>query len=192
MAYHQSKENPCGGMKKTLAMIEKKRHAYQRYMQTREGKDYLEYAKATNQAKAASRQTVTVQDFEKPVAREDKRNPKAFYSYAKGKMKTREGIADLIDSCRSKASSDRPKAEILNSFFCSVFTEENMKSVLECKRRQCNTNLCSVNHTKESVLKKMKQLNPSKSPGPDGLHPCFLKELAEELAKPLAQLFPSH
>ena len=65
MAYHQSKENPCGGMKKTLAMIEKKRHAYQRYMQTREGKDYLEYAKATNQAKAASRQTVTVQDFEK-------------------------------------------------------------------------------------------------------------------------------
>ena len=141
---------------KALAMIEKKRHAYQRCTQTREGKDHLEYAKATNQAKAASRQTVTVQDFEKSVAREDKQNPKAFYSYAKSKMKTREGIADLIDSCGNKVSSDSRKVEILNSFFCSVFTEENMESVPEYKRRLSNTTLCSVDFTRESVLMKLK------------------------------------
>ena len=58
----------------------------------------------------------------------------------------------------------------------------------------CNTPLCSEDFTRESVLNKLKQLNPSKSTGPDSLHPPILKELAEELAKPLAQFFflPSH
>ena len=53
----------------------------------------------------------------------------------------------------------------------------------------CNTPLCSEDFTRESVLNKLKQLNPSKSTGPDSLHPPILKELAEELAKPLAQFF---
>ena len=61
------KYSTCGGIlpkqrrplwcnEKAVAKIKKKRKAYQRYMQTREGKDYLEYAKARNQAKGACRQ----------------------------------------------------------------------------------------------------------------------------------------
>ena len=73
-----------------------------------------------------------------------------------------------------------------------MLSEENMESVPECKRRQCNIPLCSVDFAREFVLKKLKQLNSSKSLGPDGLHPRFLKELAEEQAEPLAQLLPSH
>ena len=142
-------------------------------MQIGQGKDYLEYAKDRNQAKAACHQAV--QDFEKSVATGAKQNPQAFYSYTKSKMETREGIADLIDSCGSKASSDSRKADILNNFLCSVFTEENMESVPECKRRQCNTPLCSVDFARESVLKKLKQLSPSKSPGPDVNVNCSYK-----------------
>ena len=123
-------------------------------MQIGQGKDYLEYAKDRNQAKAACHQAV--QDFEKSVATEAKQNPQAFYSYTKSKMETREGIADLIDSCGNKVSSDSRKVEILNSFFCSVFTEENMESVPEYKRRLSNTTLCSVDFTRESVLMKLK------------------------------------
>ena len=123
-------------------------------MQIGQGKDYLEYAKDRNQAKAACHQAV--QDFEKSVATGAKQNPQAFYSYTKSKMETREGIADLIDSCGNKVSSDSRKVEILNSFFCSVFTEENMESVPEYKRRLSNTTLCSVDFTRESVLMKLK------------------------------------
>ena len=39
------------------------------------------------------------------------------------------------------------------------------------------------------LLEKLKLLNPSKSPGPDGCHPYFLSELANELCKPLTMLF---
>ena len=101
-------------------------------------------------------------------------------------MKTREGIADLVDGCGSRVSSDSQKAEILNNFFCSVFTKENMENVPECKKKQCHTSLSSVEFTKESVLKKLQNLNPGKSPG---FHPQVLKELAEELAEPVPLIF---
>src|SRR6056300_297647 len=39
------------------------------------------------------------------------------------------------------------------------------------------------------VSKLLKGLNPSKSPGPDKLHPRILKELAETLTKPVTMLF---
>ena len=37
--------------------------------------------------------------------------------------------------------------------------------------------------------KKLEKLNPSKSPGPDKMHPQVLKEMRQVLAEPLAQLF---
>ena len=109
--------------------------------------------------------------------------------YIKSKMKTREGIANLVDSCGSRVSSDSQKAEILNNFFCSIFTKENVENVPECKKKQCHTSLSSVEFTKGSFLKKLQNLNPCKSPGPDGFHPLVHKELAEELAEPVALIF---
>jgi Reverse transcriptase (RNA-dependent DNA polymerase) len=43
--------------------------------------------------------------------------------------------------------------------------------------------------TEVAVLTALKKLNPTKSPGPDGLHPRLLRECAEELAHPLAKIF---
>ena len=39
------------------------------------------------------------------------------------------------------------------------------------------------------MSKRLAALNPNKSPGPDGFHPRILKELAQELAQPLAVIF---
>ena len=39
------------------------------------------------------------------------------------------------------------------------------------------------------LLEKLQRLNPSKSPGPDGWHPYFLRELATEVSYPLSILF---
>ena len=71
----------------------------------------------------------------------------------------------------------------------SVFTKEIVENVPECKKKQCHTSLDSVEFTKGSVLKKLQNLNPGKSPGPDGFHPRILKELAEEPAEPVALIF---
>ena len=84
-------------------------------MQTREGKGYLMYAKARNQAKSACRKAV--KDYEKDIAKKVKTNPKAFYAYARTEMRTQEGIADLRDSSGVSATTDSGKAEMLNCFF---------------------------------------------------------------------------
>eukprot|EP00061_Rhincodon_typus_P000354 g11423.t1 len=43
--------------------------------------------------------------------------------------------------------------------------------------------------TKEKVLVKLNGLKVNKSPGPDGLHPSVLKEIAEEIVEALVVIF---
>ena len=59
----------------------------------------------------------------------------------------------------------------------------------ECEDRHVKTELGDIVFIKDIVITKLKQLDPSKSPGPDGMHLRVLKELAEELAEPLAMIF---
>ncbi|KAK6171923.1 hypothetical protein SNE40_018343 [Patella caerulea] len=114
---------PLWTNEKALIKVKKKRAAYKRYTKTREGNDYLIYARARNQAKQECRNAVY--NLEKQIALEAKTNPKAFFAYVRNKMKTRETITDLEDEAGNTVSNDSEKASLLNNFFCSVFTEEN-------------------------------------------------------------------
>lgn len=181
------RKTPVWWSETTKTKICKKREAYRKYLQTLDNGDYLRYAKARNQAKTACRKAI--QDHEKSIARDAKRNPKAFFAYAKSKMKVKEGLADLKDSDGNTISSDKEKANLLNAFFCSVFTNERMQDIPNCTKPKVNSSLKDITFTYEMVLEKLKNLDPSKSPGPDGLHPCILKELAKQLAEPVAFLF---
>ena len=173
---------------KALTKVKKKREAYKRYMQTREGKDYLLYVKARNQVKSECRKSV--KQHEKDIARAAKSNPKAFYAYAKNKLQTREGVADLKDSNNYCATTNTEKAEMLNNFFCQVFTKENLQTVPNLTSR-CETNLEDIDISVIKVKKLLCELNTSKSAGSDGMHPKVLRELSEELAEPLAAIFRS-
>ena len=51
-----------------------------------------------------------------------------FYKYAKSKLKTRSGIADLEKDNGEKTKSTEEKAEVLNNFFANVFTTVLVKS----------------------------------------------------------------
>jgi len=47
----------------------------------------------------------------------------------------------------------------------------------------------NVEFTTESVYKKLLQLDSSKAPGPDGMHPHLLISCVNNVAKPLAMIF---
>ena len=49
--------------------------------------------------------------------------------------------------------------------------------------------LSQIRISPEGVRKKLEDLKPDKSPGPDGLHPAMLKRMAGVLCAPLATLF---
>ena len=171
---------------KVKTKLTEKKLAYKKYLETREGTDYLRYTRARNQAKSSCR--AAVRDYEESVAMMAKRNPKKFFAYCRAKTKTKDGIADLTDG-NSRASANVEKATILNRFFSSVFTIENLNSIPTCENKPVGSALVDTEFTIDNVKTKLDNLNQNKSPGPDMFHPQLLHSLANELSEPLAVLY---
>ena len=118
-----------------------------------------------------------VKIFERTLAKEAKRNPKAIFSYVNSKLKTKTGITDL-DIETGKATTDSEKAEALNEFFSDTFTEEDTSNIPSFHTEDIRKPLEELKITEEKVKERLESLNPHKSPGPDGL--------SNEISKPLA------
>ncbi|RUM41879.1 MAG: hypothetical protein DSY80_08180 [Desulfocapsa sp.] len=131
--------------------------------------------------------------MEKSICREAKSNPKKFWNFIKGKLKTTTGVADLVkgrvDDTESLTKNDKEKAEVLAGFFSSVFTRESDTEVPTTPEKNFDRPVSTITITREKVQKKLEQLKIDKSQGPDKVHPRLLKELAEELSSPLTQIF---
>ena len=84
---------------------------------------------------------------------------------------------------------DEETANVLNQYFSSVFEEEGPTDQLEFPERQFGEPLVDVEINESKVMTVINTLNPSKSQGPDKLHPCLLKETKHQLVTPLTMLF---
>ena len=114
-----------------------------------------------------------------------KQKPKSFWSYANSRLKTRTLIPTLIKSDGRKAETSLDKAEALNDQFRSVFTSENINNIPTWKNFFHGEKLVTIAITTEMVENKILKLNDNKPPGPDEIHPYFLKKLANCLSNPI-------
>ena len=181
------KKRPIFMNTKATEEIKEKKKTFQRWRETCNPRDYKKYTKARNQVKWECRRAE--RDFEQKLALESKQNPKAFYRYAQSKLKTRSAISQLLQNDGSLTTSDKDKANVLNSFFTSVFTREDMTNMPEQPEQHPVKEMDSIVFTLCDVAKKLERLNPNKSPGPDGMHPKVLRELSTALAEPLYAIF---
>ena len=86
------------------------------------------------------------------------------------------------------------KEEILNKQFDQEFSEEKVYAEDNIKKK---IRLEDIHHpempdisiTKEGVRKLSSNLDASKAPGPDGMAPRVLKELADDIAPSLTAIF---
>ena len=166
-----------------LTKLKKKHSAFKRYLQTREGEDYQQYARARNQAKWACR--AAVRDFERNIARESKLNPKAFFNYTNSKLKTTSSVPDLDTRNGIKTSGDKQKANVLNDFFSSVFTRENLQNIPDFEEKNLVEEMKNLVITEDMVLQKINKLKPNKSTGLDGISPRVLLETAVNIVTPV-------
>ena len=104
-------------------------------------------------------------------------------------MKTCSAVADLERLDGTMTETDVDKAEVLNTFFTSVFTLENLENIPTFENRLHDTELTDFLITNEEVENIFKTLKTTKPPGPDGLHPRLLVELTDELVEPFQKIF---
>ena len=83
-------------------------------------------------------------------------------------------------------------AEVLNEYFSSVFTTEDISSLpVPFTKFEGNKSehLGQLFVTPEMIANKIKKMKDNKSLGVDGIPPKLLKEIVEQNSTPLAKLF---
>ena len=85
-------------------------------------------------------------------------------------------------------TDDTDMADLLNSYFCSVFTNEDLSNMNEPEQLYTGDRpVEEVNFTGDKAKKKLSALKPSAAP--DGVWTRILHQLAEPLSGPLAIIF---
>ncbi|KAM9653655.1 uncharacterized protein ACIBXB_010484 [Morphnus guianensis] len=105
------------------------------------------------------------------LARDVKDNKKSYYRYVSGKRKTRENMGPLWKEMGDLVTQDMEKAEVLNDFFASVFTNKcssHTAQVTEGKGRDWeNEELPTIGN---QVRDHLRNLKVHKSVAPDEMH----------------------
>ena len=169
-----------------LSLLSLKRKAFKLYKTYKTASNYEAYVVLRNKVNTEVKEAKKLKEIR--IAKDAKTNPKSLFRYISAKTKPRETIPDLKKKDGGYTSGDKQKAEVLNSFFGSVFTKENNGDLPECNYPVDHT-LSHVDITEADISKVLSTLNPGKSPGPDCIHPRVLRELAYELSTPLKILF---
>ena len=97
----------------SIVAIQKKKSAWKKYIHCKTDTNFQRYAEFRNKATRACR--LARKMFETEIACNIKTDSKSFWNYVRSKSKTRTGIGDL--ESESLLTTDRQKAELLNSFF---------------------------------------------------------------------------
>ncbi|CAM5110091.1 unnamed protein product [Eretmochelys imbricata] len=126
--------------------------------------------------------------LELQLARDVKSNKKGFFRYVGNKKKAKESVGPLMNEGGNLVTEDVEKANVLNAFFASFFTNKVSSQTAALGITTWGID-GQPSVEKEMVRDYLEKLDVHKSMGPDELHPRVLKELAAVIAEPLAIIF---
>ena len=172
---------------KVLKLKRKKQFFWREYCISGSHYDYCRFARVRNDLRSLTRSLRS--NYEKKLMENVKQNPQLFWKYVRSKVKVKHGISSLVDGSGSVATADLEKVEVLNNYFSSVFTHENLDSIPVFDDLYHGEPLEKFDISTDQVYQRLRELKSNKSPGPDGLHPRILKETANAICVPLTIIF---
>ncbi|GAB0205305.1 mitochondrial enolase superfamily member 1 [Grus japonensis] len=171
--------------KELLGKVKQKKEAYRGWKQGQVA--WEEYRETVRAARDQVRKAKAL--IEISLARDVKDNKKSFYRYVSEKRRTRENVGPLRNEMGELVTQDMEKAEVLNDFFASVFTGKCLSHTAQVTEGRDWETAEPPTVGEDQVREYLRNLKVHKSVGPDELHPWVLRELADEVARPLAILF---
>ena len=130
--------------------------------------------------------------FEHKLAVDIQSNPKFFYRYVRSKAKSKERVGSLKDLTGNIIDDDSKMCDVLNDFFASVFTTENIESIPEVTQvfnGDDSQLLNNITVTSDDVFNTIMKLKDDKAPSNDGFTTEFLKKLASDISELLAIIY---
>ena len=114
--------------------------------------------------------------------------PKRFWNFF-NRLTNRPSIPDSVTIGDKVFITPYTKAEAFNYYFASVFNTCTVLPTDIDSTPYWHINISEIILNQEDVRYALLKLDPSKTPGPDLIHPKVLKECASELAPSLCALF---
>ena len=149
--------------------------------------DLLRYKKAIGTATKTIRNAK--HSYERKLSLHIKDDPKAFYKYARSKTKIKDTVGPMTDDLGNDILDDGVNVKLLNEYFASIFTKENLVDMPMYNKASYKNALNTVDFTEETVYDQLCKLRTDKSPGVDGIYPVVLKSLANVIFKSLSHIF---
>ena len=171
----------------TKRVIDRKRAAWRKWRQTMREEDKSEYRRVEAEAKGMVRNRKN--GWERDVAKHRKKNPKFFFSQINRAKKSRSGIGPLTDNGGHTITDLKQQAQVLNQQYASVFTKRNDELPSARRRGDPNIQLHDIDINEAKVGAAIDALKEQSAAGPDGIPARVLKEVRNELVKPLNNLF---
>jgi len=162
--------------------VRQRRQVYSKYKNTR----HPAYLRAAKRAKLLVNEARRL--FEEKLAQNIKDDRKSFFAFARSKSKSKVSTGSLYDSNGELVNDSKVKVEMLNDFFCSVFTRED-EAAMPLINTLTQDKLMDVDVTVDLVYRKLCSLKTDKSAGDDGMSPFILKALSEVIAVLVAIIF---
>ena len=131
------------------------------------------------------------EDYNRKIEQEIKTCPKNFFNYVKSKLKS-ENIPRQMHLDGTVKSDVNGICELFGNFFQEVYTtfsEEDRDRDFFAFIPEYPMDISLRSLSQQDVSSALRNLDPTKGPGPDGIPPIFLKNLASELTLPLSHIF---